>query len=149
MSASRVRSALACGVLVPLAACATLRSGGDPGDFADEGKVITSEQIENTGARNAWDALQRTGTHLTFIETTYGEPRGLRHRGGRNSILLSSTPRLYVDGAQMVEFAYLKQIPAPMIDNIRILGGVDGTKYYGTGGGNGVIAVQTKSTRDE
>lgn len=138
---------LSLALLLSLTACASL-SGGGIDAAPTEGKLITANMIERSGADNAWEALQRNGTHLSLRETANGEPTKMTYRG-HNSIVLSSTPLLVVDGARMVEFTYLRNVPAVMIDNIRVLNGISGTKYYGTGGGNGVVVVTTTSGRRE
>ena len=109
-----------------------------------EGKTITAEQIRRSGAQNGWEVLRRTGTHLSLREDARGQPTRMNYRG-HNSIELSSTPLVYVDGAKVAEFSYLRDVPAKIIQRIRIYSGVSGTKYFGTGGGNGVIMVETNA----
>ncbi|HEX5724799.1 MAG TPA: TonB-dependent receptor plug domain-containing protein [Longimicrobiaceae bacterium] len=138
------RRTLAVALALPIAASACALNGGGRG-IPPEGRLITYAQIERTGAQNAWEALERTGTHLQARETGFGKPSELTWRG-RTSINLSSAPAVYVDGVQAADFARLREIPLRHIELIRIYNGVQGTKYYGTGGGNGVIAVQTRTT---
>lgn len=140
-------SVLALALLVPFAACATL-DGTSAGKFDRGGKLITAEQIQKTNARTAWEALSRTGNHLSLSDTPQGEPARVRYRG-TNSLVLSSTPTIYVDGARIAGFEYLRDIPTELIENIRIFNGLEGTRYYGTGGGNGIIAVQTRAGPSE
>jgi outer membrane cobalamin receptor len=139
-----VRRFLAAALVLPLAAgCGTLQRSNTT--LPTEGKVITYEQIARSGARNAWEALQRTGTHLKTRDSGYAKPSDLSYRG-RGSMLLSAAPVIYVDGAQTSDFAQLREIPVSHIELIRIFNGIQGTKYYGTGGGNGVIVVETRTT---
>lgn len=134
-------AAVSC-LMLAASGCAGISAGKGIGRAAPEGKTISAEQIRRSGARTGWEALKRTGTHLSMREDARGEPSRLNYRG-HNSIQLSSTPLLYVDGAQMASFTYLRDIPARVISRIRIYSGVSGTKYFGTGGGNGVILVET------
>lgn len=136
------RSALGLAVLLLLAACganqhATSRKS------PSEGRVITAEQIRNSGATNAWEALRRVGTHLAMRETANGQPARLMNRGP-SSILLSNEPLVVIDGVRMIDFRTLNTVPANIISSIRILAGHEGTTRYGTGAGNGVIVVETK-----
>lgn len=147
ISRPTVRSAFASVVLLMgLPACATfgtrLPNDADPG-----GKVITAEMIERSGATDAWEALRRNSTHLTFRENARGQPTSLTYRG-RSSIHLSAAPLVMLDGIRVSDFTILHNIPAPTIAVIRVLTGLEGTKYYGTGGGNGVIVIQTKQILD-
>jgi outer membrane cobalamin receptor len=132
--------------LAATTACSSLRPGM-PGHSQSEGKLITAEDIERSGATNAWDALKHSGTHLSQRETASGEPSRLTYRG-RSSIMLSPAPVVYVDGARTPDFGHLRQMPAHNIASIRVLAGIEGTRYYGTGGGNGVIVIQTKVSSD-
>ena len=131
-------------LVVSVTACAgaELRGRSAP---QSEGKLITAEMIEKSGAATAWDALRRSGTHLSFRENMRGEPTSLTYRG-RSSIYLSSAPLVMLDGIRVSNYTVLRDVPAQTVALIRILTGVDGTKYYGTGGGNGVILVQTKKS---
>lgn len=143
---SAPRSLLGTLLVLSVAGCGTLTLAGK-GSFRSEGKLITAEQIQRSGARDAWEALKRSGTHLSMREAYAGEPTRMTYRG-RSSVRLSPTPLLIVDGAQTSDFTYLKQIPAAGIASIRVLTGVSGTKYHGTGGGNGVIEIRTKTRPD-
>jgi outer membrane cobalamin receptor len=106
--------------------------------------MITGEQIRRSGATDAWEALRRTGTHLNMREGPTGQPSRLSRRGP-SSILLSNEPLVVIDGARMIDFRTLRQVPAQIIASIRILSGHQGTTHYGTGAGNGVIVVETTS----
>ncbi len=145
MPALHIRaSALTLPLLVSFGACATITPAPERGSAA-EGKLITAEMIKQSGATNAWDAIKRSGTHLSFRENSRGEPSSLTYRG-RSSIYLSTAPIVVLDGARVSDFTALRDIPAHTISQIRIYTGITGTKYYGTGGGNGVIFVVTKTS---
>ena len=128
-------------MLLVSAACIPAATQRDPDDGT--GYLISAQRIRETGATNAWDALMRSGAPIGMGESPSGEPRNLSRRG-RNSLFLSSTPLLVVDDVRMVDFHYLRRIPAETIAYIRILNGVDGTGRYGTGSANGVVVVRTQ-----
>jgi hypothetical protein len=130
-------------LLSPGAACAPAASRS-ANEAADDSYLISAERIRRSGATNGWEALARSGAPVSMGETPNGEPRSLNRRG-RNSIMLSSTPLLVVDDIRMADFHYLRRIPAETIVFIRILSGASGTLRYGTGGGNGVVVVQTRA----
>jgi outer membrane cobalamin receptor len=109
----------------------------------DEGQVITAEQIARSGARDAWEVLKISGTHLSLAESGRGEPKTIRKRG-TSSIALSAEPWIMIDEAQLADIRNLRQIPASTIESVRILSGTAGTAKYGTGAGNGVIIISTK-----
>ncbi len=140
------RSAVVLYLLVLVPACGTTqhqmprRSSGDA-------RVITAEQIRKSGATDAWDALRRVGNHLSMRETSSGQPSRLSNRGP-SSILLSSEPLVVIDGVRMIDFRTLNSVPANIISSIRILPGYEATTRYGTGAGNGVIVVETKTRPD-
>lgn len=135
------RSALVLSVSLLLPACSANQHVTSRKSYG-EGRVITAEQIRKSGATNAWDALRKTGTHLTMRETSNGQPSRLMNRGP-SSILLSSDPVVVIDGLRMIDFRTLNSVPAEIIASIRILAGHEGTTRYGTGAGNGVIVVET------
>lgn len=137
------RSTFLLTVSVGIIACA----GHTPPDVSpdpSEGRVIGMEEIARLGGSNAWEVLQRAGTHLAMRDDGYGNPARLTYRGSA-SIELSNAPLLYLDGVRISDFKRLRDIVASTIETIQILNGTQATKYYGTGGGNGVIAIITRA----
>jgi hypothetical protein len=110
------------------------------------GEVITASAIARSHAKNAWEVLEHNA-HFTVAETVDGEPARIESRRGRSSILLtsSSTPLIYLDGAQLFDLRVLREITAGSIESIHLLNGIEGTTYYGTNAGAGVILIQTKA----
>jgi TonB-dependent starch-binding outer membrane protein SusC len=121
------------------------RTSGDALDNR-EGQIITAEDVERTGARNAWEVLKRSGTAISLGEDTRGNPGRVRQRGN-SSIYLNNAPLLVVDEVRMADLAYLREIPAEAIEKIHIVNGARGTARYGTGAGNGVIIVTTRHVK--
>jgi len=113
-------------------------------DAHGERTVLTEEQINRSGASNAWDVLKRLAPQFSFSEDRNGQPRRLERRG-RSSILLSDAPLVFVDGTEMADFKALSQISASTLSSIEILGGIDGTTYYGSNAVSGVILIHTKN----
>jgi outer membrane cobalamin receptor len=129
-------------LLVAVGCASAERAERDP--FTSAGRLITAAAIERSGARNGWEALRTAGTHMRLREDARGNPSSVTARG-HSSIELSPNPLLLVDGAHIDSFDYLRDIPAYSIESIRILDGTEGTRYFGTGAGNGVILVSTRT----
>lgn len=119
------------------------RASPDAGPDPSEGRVIGMEEIARLGGTNAWEVLQRAGTHLAMRDDGRGNPVRLTYRGSA-SIELSNAPLVYLDGVRISDFKRLQDIAASTIETIQLLNGVQATKYYGTGAGNGVIAIITR-----
>ena len=106
------------------------------------GPVITREQIERSGALNAWDALRLGLTHLTFQSTREGSETRVTHRGVQ-SFFINPQVLLILDGTHMQSLAILETVPANNIDYIQVLSARVAVVKYGTGGGNGAVVVKT------
>jgi outer membrane cobalamin receptor len=107
------------------------------------GKVITAEQIERSGSKNAWEVLKHEAPMLTLEEDRNGNPVRIRWHG-RSSIYLEDSPVVVLDGVRSADWKVLSQIPAGTIQTINIFSGIEGTTYYGTNAASGVIEIQTK-----
>ena len=131
--------------LVAIAACHAGRMAPSLNDPL-AGDYITASAIAHSDARNAWEVLQRNG-RFTLDESVSGEPVRVASHRGKSSIIIanSDTPLIYVDGAKLLDFRVLRQITAESIESIRILSGIEGTTYYGTNAGAGVIVIKTKA----
>ena len=112
-----------------------------PGEPARSHNLMTRESIRRSGAVDGWEAVQRGGTSLVLKESVRGDTRA-SHRGA-HSLTLSTQVLLVVDETVMQDIAYLKQIPASNIESIRVMSAREGTVWYGTQAGNGVIVVTT------
>jgi outer membrane cobalamin receptor len=140
---SRIALVLVLAVAIP--ACAARGAVDKPG--FTKGKLITADDIARIGANTAWDVLRRSGTHISTSQTARGEPTRISRRG-TSSISFVDRPLVYVDGAQLVEFGYLRQLPARSISSMRILSGIEATPLYGTNAGSGVIEILTRTGSD-
>ncbi|HXO83942.1 MAG TPA: Plug domain-containing protein [Gemmatimonadales bacterium] len=114
-------------------------------DTSNGRRIVTAEAIEQTGARTAWEALQRCVPFFTFKDGSRGQPGAIEHRG-RSSIVLHDQPLIIMDGVELNDFMPLGTIPASDILEIEVLTGIDATTYYGTGATKGVIRIKTKGT---
>jgi outer membrane cobalamin receptor len=92
-----------------------------PGTF-----LITAEQIEKSGAQNAWPVLQQSAPMLQAQNDKDGRPARLTRRG-RSSFLLDDAPAVLVDGVRMPDFRNLDALAAQSIREIAILNGVEAT----------------------
>ena len=113
-------------------------AGVPPGTF-----LITAEQIEKSGARTAWQVLKQSAPMLQTTDDRNGRPSKLGRRG-RTSFVLDESPAILVDGVRIPDFRSLDDIDAQSIFSIYIYDGVEGTTYYGTNSGSGVIVIKTK-----
>ncbi len=107
------------------------------------GLVITAEQIERSGSKNAWEVLKHDAPMLTLEEDRNGNPARI-HWHGRSSIYLEDAPVVVLDGVRASDWKVLSQVPAGQIETIHILSGIEGTTFYGTNAESGVIEIQTK-----
>ena len=113
-------------------------AGVPPGTF-----LITAEQIEKSGARTAWQVLKQSAPMLQTTDDRNGRPAKLGRRG-HDSFLLDDAPMIMLDGIHVADFRALDDIDAQSIFSIYIYDGVEGTTYYGTNSGSGVIVIKTK-----
>ncbi len=137
--------AFAIGLLLACAHASQRRSEEETQRNADGRRVVTAETIEHSGARTAWEALQRTVPFFTFKDNNRGGASGIEHRG-RSSIVLRDQPLILMDGVELNDFTTLTSVPAADIREIEILTGIDATTYYGTGASKGVIRIWTKGS---
>jgi len=105
--------------------------------------LITAEQIAKTGARTAWQVLKQSAPMLQASDDRNGRPARLGRRG-HTSFLLDDAPTILIDGVRVPDFRALDDIDAQSILTIYIYDGIEGTTYYGTNSGSGVIVIQTK-----
>jgi outer membrane cobalamin receptor len=108
------------------------------------GKVITAEQIERSGSKNAWEVLKHEAPMLTLEEDRNGNPARI-HWHGRSSIYLEDAPIVILDGVRAADWKVLSQVPAGQIETINIISGIEGTTSYGTNAESGVIEIHTKT----
>ena len=106
-------------------------------------RIITEVVITRSGARTAWDALQRTVPFFAFRENANGGPSRVDHRG-RSSIVLRDQPMILVDGVELTDFSVLGVMPAADLYQIEVLSGIDATTRYGTNATKGVIRITTR-----
>jgi len=135
-------------LLVPivLSACHGAQPRADAAPPA--GFVVTMEQIQKSGARTAWEALQLTVPIVSFRganRSASGEDLRIRRRG-RSSLMLNDDPRVFIDQVRIVDLSVLEGMPAGDIAAIVVLSGIDGTTYYGTSAGNGVVLIFTHNS---
>lgn len=101
-------------------------------------QVITAAEIQDSGATNAWEVLERNGASLQLADERMPERE-------RKRLELTDLPRVVVDGIQMLEVRLLRDIPAHLISRIRILSGFRGDPVYNTGSANDIIVIETRS----
>lgn len=132
-SVQRLLSALACAGALAACAVAPAPTGPQP----SKGRLITAEQIQRSGARTAWDVLER---QPGLLRMGAGYATSYRAVPGGPS---SGEPLLLVDGARMTDLGALRQIPAESVQSIEYLSAVNAPTIRGPGSANGVIIVRT------
>lgn len=105
--------------------------------------VITEQDISRLGVRTAWDAVRLRVPRLVVATDSLGRTTTVRTQEIR-TIKGDQSPLLVVDGAQLSDVMYLREIPASDIRLIRVLEEMDAERLYGLRGFNGAIIVETK-----
>lgn len=126
-----------------LSGCAASRSETDlPRSRVD---VIGAEEISRSPSTNAWDLLRRRARQFDFSEDQYGRPKAVRTRRGRSTISIADadTPLILVDGARIVDLAFLRDLSTGAIQSVELLSGIRGTVSQGTNAAAGVIYIHT------
>ena len=138
-------------IAASLGGCATQQHAVTERGWHDP-NLITREDIERTGATNAFDALRRSHTYLSVSEVrgsaTITHDFQATSRG-RSSFLLSPQVLLVVDDVMRLDVASLREIPADNVAWIRVMTAMQATPIYGTEGGNGAIVVKTRVPQDD
>lgn len=143
MTHFRLSTAVFATTLVGALACSHATTTSSSRGPSTGGKVITAEQIERSGGKNAWEVLKHEAPMLTLEEDRNGNPVRI-HWHGRSTIYLEDAPVVVLDGVRTADWKVLSQIPAGTIQTINIISGIEGTTYYGTNAASGVIEIQTK-----
>ena len=107
--------------------------------------TISAEEIARSGYTNAWDLLRARARRYDFYEDRYGRPRGIRTRRGRSTVVMSGSdsPMIIIDGARLVDFMTLRDLPTDAISSIELMDGITGTVAQGTNAAAGVIYIHT------
>lgn len=128
-----------------IVACASLACGirGTSTDGTlSVGRVYTAEDIADTGASNAWDAVRLTVRSHYFRESK-GEPARVLAKRGQGSMVVREDPVIVVNKVIINDVTYLRHIPANQINSIRVLSQKDAATYYGMNSLGGAIILET------
>ena len=123
--------------------------------------VISMEEVDVAPVTSFSDLIQGRAAGATVLQSTGTSGTGARIRiRGANSISLSNSPLLVIDGIRVESDAYMEligggdQAPSALddlnpenIESIEILKGPAASALYGTAAANGVIQVTTKRGR--
>ncbi|HEX2188807.1 MAG TPA: Plug domain-containing protein [Longimicrobiaceae bacterium] len=123
---------------VSLAACAVAPAATNP--RASAGDLITAQEIQRSGARTAWQVLERQPGLLRMGAGAAGRTSASSHRASPEAPG-AGEPLLIVDGARMENLDVLRDIPAESIQSIEVLDGVNAPTYPGAA--HGVVIVRT------
>lgn len=147
---TRLRGGLRIGGLLALAAltaaCGARAASERPYESDDRlpgGKVITQEDIARTRAQDAWEAIERSNTHLVIERARGNNPSRISYRGVDS--LVSARDILLVVNGNVVKNVEeeLRSIRAESILFIQILTGSEASVRWGSESGNGVILIRT------
>lgn len=129
--------------LTSVVGCASSRLNPDAvGNRVD---VISAEEIARSPSTNAWDLLRRRARQYDFSEDQYGRPRDIKTHRGRSTISIASadTPLILIDGARIIDLAFLRDLSTGSIQSVELLSGIRGTVSQGTNAAAGVIYIHT------
>lgn len=141
MSTQSMLRGVLCGALVVVSGCGSRAGTAGGGGDVQPGQLITGETIRESGLSTGWDILRRYGKHLNISEHERGPVRVTRR--GRESIHLTESPLLIIDGVKVRDFRVLTTLPARDIESMRILSGAQGSVQHGLFAASGVIIVRT------
>ena len=142
---TRVPGMVAALALAVLAGCSahTPPESAEPDEVLPGGRVISREDIARVGASNAWEAIERSATHLLIAHGRAGRPSKVSYRGV-DSLVSDREILLVVDGNTVKNVEEeLQAIRAENILYIQVLTGREATLRWGSESGNGVIVVKT------
>jgi len=107
--------------------------------------VISADEISRSPSTNAWDLLRRRARQYDFSEDQFGRPREIRTHRGRSTISIANadTPLILVDGARVLDVAFLRQLSTGSIQSVELMSGIRGTASQGTNAAAGVIYIHT------
>lgn len=138
------RALAASALLLALAGCGGSRSGPGLDPDAPRGLLITSEELEATGASTVWEALRIKVRFAVFTTDSQGQPGSIRARG-RSSIQRAEGMLVYVDHVPLTDIRMLDGMPVTRVERIVVLRGPDATTFFGTNAGDGVIQIFTRN----
>ncbi|HEX2217655.1 MAG TPA: TonB-dependent receptor plug domain-containing protein [Gemmatimonadales bacterium] len=124
----------------PLTACTLTPAAIDPQPSG--GRAITADQIRQSGARTAWQVLERQPGLLRIGTNLAGQVSASSYRAVPGTAA-SGAPLLVVDGVETVDLGMLRQIPAERVQSMVFFNGSSAPGYHGPRGANGVLVVRT------
>ena len=141
---SMTRSLVALVLAVGATACAS--AGGSPRSPSQiDGDYWDATAIQESGAANAWDALQRLAFSLhpqddgvSPLAIGRGPQRGFRN---------TQSTLVVIDGFEIPDLRVLRDIPASRIVSLKVMSKTQALIRYGNDGWNGAIVVETRRGR--
>lgn len=135
-------ASIAAAVAIP--GCAPYVQSGTNSAVTD--RVIDEAEIAEGHQPNVWVFLQDNAHQYRFVEDRAGRAIAIRSVRGQSSIALtgSDMPMVIVDGARLIDYDVLQQMPLEAVQRIELMGGGRGTSFEGTNAGSGVIYVHTR-----
>jgi outer membrane cobalamin receptor len=114
-------------------------------------RVIGEQEIARADEPNVWVLLQDKARQYYFVEDGVGRALAIHSLRGQSSIVLTSAdmPMVIVDGARLVDYDLLQQMPLEAVQRIELMGSASATSYEGTNAGAGVIYIHTRSASSD
>jgi len=141
---SGARCSVAWSLVLAAAGCGAARPGSANASAPSAAKVVTADQIAQSGAKTAWDAVRLTVPNVQLRETSRGQPARIQRRG-RASIYLDDQVRVILDHVRIYDLQVLRDVAAADILTIELFTGLDATTYYGASSTAGLIVITTTS----
>jgi hypothetical protein len=109
-------------LIAAVAACASTPDTGEQGTRTDE---LTGEQLAETGAVNAWDAVGRLQPDWLASDDRTGAFR----------------PVVYYDGQRVGQVEYLRSVMVSSVGRIRYVNGYEAERRLGKDHSGGVLYI--------
>jgi len=116
-------------ILIAVSACSA--STGSKGSSSVDRSTLTREDIQSSGAIDAFVAVQTLRPHWLM-------------KRGTTTLNQSEFIKIYLDGNLMGGPEHLRQISTHSIASIRYMDALDATQRYGLDHGQGAVLVYTK-----
>lgn len=120
--------------VLTLTACSA--SSGAKGSAPRDRALLTAEDIQKSGAVEAFTAVQTLRPHWLV-------------KRGSTSFRQTEIVKVYLDGNLMGGPDQLRQITTTSIESIRYMDGLEATQRYGLDHGQGAVLVFTKRGRTD
>lgn len=141
-------------ISVSVAAGGCASAGGGGGGTSGTSSMITRAQIEESGAKNAFDLIQQYRPRWlrpSRNQNTLSGQATARARGQDDGDVLwgqETYPRIYLDGAYFGDLDALTDMPTDGLASVEFIDAREATTRYGTGNMAGIIQMHSLGLQD-